>query len=64
LNFDRDVAPDPRSTVTESAFAKLGYASGNGEKMLAGGVLGKSGTEDMWMKKINVVVGGKIVHCR
>jgi hypothetical protein len=25
-NFDRDVAPDPRSTVTESAFAKLSFA--------------------------------------
>jgi hypothetical protein len=41
-NFDRDVAPDPRSTVTdstvtESAFAKLSFASGNGE-MLASGV--------------------------
>jgi hypothetical protein len=36
-NFDRDVAPDPRSTVTESAVAKLSFASGNGEKMLAGG---------------------------
>jgi hypothetical protein len=36
-NFDRDVAPDPRSTVTESTFAKLCFASGNGEKMLAGG---------------------------
>jgi hypothetical protein len=36
-NFNRDVAPDPRSTVTESACAKLSIASGNGEKMLAGG---------------------------
>jgi hypothetical protein len=37
-NFDRNVAPDPRSTVTESGFAKLSFASGNGEKMLAGGM--------------------------
>jgi hypothetical protein len=36
-NFDKDVAPDPRSTVVESAFAKLSFASANGEKMLAGG---------------------------
>jgi hypothetical protein len=36
-NFDWDVAPDARSTVTESTFAKLGFASENGEKMLAGG---------------------------
>jgi hypothetical protein len=36
-NFDRDVAPDPRSTATESAYAKLSFASENVEKMLTGG---------------------------
>jgi hypothetical protein len=36
-NFGRDVAPDPRSIVTESAFAKLSFAYWTGEKMLAGG---------------------------
>jgi hypothetical protein len=42
-NFDRDVTPYPRSTVTESAFAKLSFASGNGKKILAGRAQGKTG---------------------
>jgi hypothetical protein len=49
--LNRVVAPDPRSTVTESAFAKRSFATGNGEKMLDGGAKGKSGAGDMWMTK-------------
>ena len=36
MNFDRDIAPDPRNAVTESMFAKFSFASGNGVKMERG----------------------------